>query len=317
MDAAHRYTDKKIVRLQKELERIYLEAEKDINRKLKEFNKRHATKEKKLLEKLAKSEINKDEFARWERGQVFIGERWKAQREQILDSMRNANRIAMEIINGYTLDAFRINSNYMSYTIEKLGNINFGFELYDKSTIVRLIRKYPDLLPKWKIDEPKDYAWSKRKLNNQIIQGITQGESLDDIAKRISKKLSSLNKNKMRTFARTAMTSAQNGGRMAQMKRAQEMGIELEKEWIATLDSHTRDSHADIDGEKVPVDKKFSNGLMYPAEAGGAPAEVYNCRCTMGCELKKYPSKYAQRWDNESGKRISDMTYKEWEKSKK
>jgi hypothetical protein len=99
------------------------------------------------------------------------------------------------------------------------------------------------------------------------------------------------------------------------MRNAKDLGIDLQKEWMATLDSHTRDSHADVDGERVDVNSKFSNGLMYPGEAGGAPAEVYNCRCTMVSDIKKYPDKY-KRYDNIDGKPIDNMSYKEWAKAK-
>ena len=54
-----------------------------------------------------------------------------------------------------------------------------------------------------------------------------------------------------------------------------------EEEWIATNDKRTRHSHAIMDGETKGVNGKFSNGLEYPGDPNGAPAEVYNCRCTM------------------------------------
>ncbi len=50
---------------------------------------------------------------------------------------------------------------------------------------------------------------------------------------------------------------------------------------MATLDGRTRDSHRDLDGERVPYDEPFSNGLMFPADPQGAGREVWNCRCTM------------------------------------
>ena len=58
-------------------------------------------------------------------------------------------------------------------------------------------------------------------------------------------------------------------------------GLQMQKEWMATLDGRTRDSHRDLDGERVPYDEPFSNGLMFPADPQGAGREVWNCRCTM------------------------------------
>lgn len=52
------------------------------------------------------------------------------------------------------------------------------------------------------------------------------------------------------------------------------------KQWDASLDARTRDSHARVDGEIRELDEKFSNGLMFPGDPNGAAAEVVNCRCT-------------------------------------
>lgn len=59
------------------------------------------------------------------------------------------------------------------------------------------------------------------------------------------------------------------------------MGIELRKQWMATLDSRTRDSYRELDGEKADIDGRFSNGLRYPGDPTGPASEVWNCRCTM------------------------------------
>lgn len=51
------------------------------------------------------------------------------------------------------------------------------------------------------------------------------------------------------------------------------------KQWDATLDGKTRESHRRVDGEIRELDEKFSNGLMYPGDPSGGAAEVVNCRC--------------------------------------
>ena len=85
-----------------------------------------------------------------------------------------------------------------------------------------------------------------------------------------------------------------------------ELGFEVMKKWLATLDDRTRESHVDLDGEVVEVDEPFSNGLMYPADPSGEPEEVYNCRCTMISEIKGVQYK-----DNRYSK-LGDMSYDEW-----
>lgn len=87
------------------------------------------------------------------------------------------------------------------------------------------------------------------------------------------------------------------------------MGIEMQKEWMATLDSRTRHSHRRLDGETVEYDSEFSNGCRYPGDPKGKPAEVYNCRCTMVARVKgirEAPGEHPKR-----------MTYGEWEAQKR
>ena len=314
-DLAHVYTDKQIEKLQHELDIVYKQAEIDIRHKMEDFNKKYRVKEKIYEKQVRDGKITQEDLDAWKKGQVFQGQQWQAKHDQILDTMHRTNEVATNMINGQTQNVFMANANYMSYSMEHDTGINFGFGIYDNATVVNLIKDDPQLLPKWKIDQPKDYTWSNKKLNRSITQGIIQGESLDKIADRLSNKLVSQNKDKMKTFARTAMTGAQNSGRLTSMRNAKDLGIDLQKEWMATLDSHTRDSHADVDGERVDINSKFSNHLMYPGEPGGAPAEVYNCRCTMVSDIKKYPDKY-KRYDNIDGKPIDNMSYKEWAKAK-
>jgi uncharacterized protein with gpF-like domain len=52
------------------------------------------------------------------------------------------------------------------------------------------------------------------------------------------------------------------------------------KEWLATKDGRTRDSHRHLDGEVQAMEQPFSNGLMHPGASGPA-REVINCRCAL------------------------------------
>lgn len=63
--------------------------------------------------------------------------------------------------------------------------------------------------------------------------------------------------------------------------KAQEKGRDVLKQWDAPLDSNTRESHSQVDGEIRDLDKPFSNGLMFPGDPSGGAAEVINCRCAL------------------------------------
>jgi SPP1 gp7 family putative phage head morphogenesis protein len=186
------------------------------------------------------------------------------------------------------------------------------------------------MLPEWKIHERKDYAWNRQKVENAITQGIIQGEGIEQITNRLTDALITTNENRMRTFARTSMTGAQNAGRQKQMEDAEDEGIILKKRWVATLDDRTRDTHAELDGQEVDVKEPFEvDGMeiMYPGDPDAEPELVYNCRCAMievyeGIDRKTVRRAYYDENDEEyeEGKRksyeVEDMTYNEWKEWK-
>jgi len=59
--------------------------------------------------------------------------------------------------------------------------------------------------------------------------------------------------------------------------------VEPSKTWITG--SNARPEHARMNGETVPLDDKFSNGLMWPADADGDADEVAGCNCSLQINL--------------------------------
>lgn len=322
-DYGSRITDKAMLKIMAKIRKIYDQAEKELNKKLLSFRKRFAAKQKIMTEALKSGEISKTDYESWLRGQVFIGERWKGKLNQIVRLIGKTNTVARDIVQKFRLYVFSENYNHHAYEAEIQTGISF--DIYNEEAVEKLIKEDPKMLPEWRIDEEKDYIWNRQKVENAITQGIIQGESVDQIAERLANTLSSTNMNKMRMFARTAMTGAQNAGIQKQMEDAEARGIKIKKQWLATLDDRTRDSHARLDGDTIPVDAIFSNGLKYPGDPSGAASEVYNCRCTMKsvfsalANQNKTGERRAYK-TNEKGYResyiVQNMTYMEWKKWK-
>lgn len=309
------YTDRKIKELDRRIKKIYSEAEQDIIHKMEDFNRKYKAKESKYAQQVKDGKITQEQFDKWKKGQVFQGKQWQAKKDQITEVLYNSNKIASQLINEERTDVFGVNFNYASYSMEKQTNVNFGFGVYDHNAVANLLENEPNLLPSYTPKRGIDKAWNSKSITRQITQGVIQGEKLDQIALRLAKATGSQNMNSMKTHVRTLMTAAQNAGRLESYKQATKLDIDVEKQWMATLDAHTRDSHRRVDGETQPLDREFSNGCMFPGDPGGPPKEVYNCRCTMVSDVKKYPAKY-QRYDNIDGKPINNTTYREWEKAK-
>lgn len=320
-DHGARFTDEQIAELEARLAAMYETAYKDVREKYMAFVKRFLAKDKEYRQKLKDGEIAKEEYDAWLRGQVFQKTRWEAQLDDLAQTLTHTTQTAMNIINEAAPGVFAMNANYAEYEIERAGNIDMGFGLYDEDTVRRLVRDDPNLLPPSKVNIPIEQQWNRTLINRQIGVGIIAGEGIMAIADRLQRS-ATMSRNQALTHARTAMTGAQNAGRIEGYRHAEKMGIRLEKEWLATLDGHTRRAHAALDGQRVPVDKPFKSllgDIMYPGDPSATPANVYNCRCTLISRLLEYPSENAKRRPNlqEYGdalvqKPIKDMTYAEW-----
>ena len=157
------------------------------------------------------------------------------------------------------------------------------FNLLDVHTVNRLVRNGDIKLPRKKLDVAKDERWNTKQMSSRLLQGILSGDSIPNIASRL---LDVVNNNEASAIrnARTMVTGAENSGRLDSYNDLAEKGVIQRKVWIATYDDRTRESHAEINGEEVEIDKVFSNGLMYPGDFEGDdvdPSEVWNCRCSM------------------------------------
>lgn len=286
MDYGEQYADKAIAKTAGEIKRTYRIAQRELKRKLSDFEARFAAKDRAQRQRLAEGEITQQQYRNWLTGQVFMRNQWQSKIKEVSAVMHDCNKQAVEAINNRRLDVFAENYNFLAFKGEGSTGISFG--IYNSQAVAKLLLDDPQILPKWDIDKEKDYEWNAEKVNNIVRQGIIQGESVRDIANRLTRDLSAKNENKMLMFARTAMTEAQNAGRQQQMNDAADMGIEILKKWIATMDSRTRDSHRALDGEEVPYNENFSNDLEYPGDPAGDPAETYNCRCTMVSVYPEY-----------------------------
>ena len=159
--------------------------------------------------------------------------------------------------------------------------------MVDADTVRNLAVTDTSLLPYKEIDPKKDIPWNMKKINAETLQGIVQGESMDKIAKRIMN-VQEMNKTQAIRSARTIVTGAENKGRQDSYKRAEEDGIVMKREWIATNDSRTRHWHAELDGVEVDIDEPWVNDfgeIMFPGDPSADPANTYNCRCSMAAKV--------------------------------
>lgn len=124
-----------------------------------------------------------------------------------------------------------------------------------------------------------NYAKLKKTITQEISRGIASGLPYRDIARNINN-VSGSGLSNAKRIARTEGHRIQQTSARDAQQTAKKKGADVVKQWDASLDKRTRDSHARVDGEIKELDEKFSNGLMFPGDPSGSAAEVINCRCT-------------------------------------
>ena len=314
-DRGHELTDKKLKELEKKLKDHYRQASDEVEKKLDDYLKAFKAKDAKHLADLQKdfSKENYEEYIRWRQGQVLISERWEEMRQSLAEDYHNANMIAKSITKGYMPEIYALNHNYGTYDIERSALVDTSYTLYDRQTVERLMRDDPDMLPppgkkvSKRIAEGKDILWNKGQIQSAMWQSVTQGESMDKIAHRLAQTVGDKDMAAAIRNARTMTTGAECAGRVDSYKRAASMGIDLQQEWMSTLDNRTRHSHRVMHGERIPVDGTFSNGCRFPGDPHGPAEEVYCCRCTLVSAIKGFEGDKVTY-----SPKMGDMTFEEW-----
>jgi len=318
LDRGQLATERSYADVQRRLKRNYRQAVHEVQQKMDDFNKRYKTADVEKRKQLSEGKITKSDYDSWKRGQVYQGKLWQQKRDSLTETLYQADVLSTKIVNGERLNVFTANANHICYNLEHTAGLDFGFSVYDNATVSKILKDEPTLLPPRIVKHSEDVDWYHKIINNCVTQGIIQGESIPEIAKRIAETTGERGEHAAIRNARTAMTAAQNAGRIEAMHAAQELGIKLQKRWLATLDNRTRDSHQHLDGQVQNVDDPFESDygyIMFPGDPWAEPADVYNCRCTLLYEHPEYPSDIPRR-DNINGEIIGDMTYDEWEAAK-
>lgn len=126
----------------------------------------------------------------------------------------------------------------------------------------------------------EDVDLLKRKITAQISRGVATGMSYSQMTQQLAGYTKTGYNNAVR-ITRTEGHRIQQESTMDACYAARERGADVVKQWDATMDANTRESHQMVDGEVRALDEKFSNGLMYPGDPSGSAAEVINCRCVL------------------------------------
>lgn len=319
-DIAHQMTDEMLEKLEKRIADEYAIASRDMQKKFRKYMEQFEAEDALQKKLLDAGKITEKEYSDWRFRHMMVGKRWEAMKDVLAQDLENAQKIALKIAREKMPDVYALNANFAAWQIEHNAEIDAGFTLYNHDTAEYLLKDTRQLMPPPSAKKAKEIAadealqWEKQKIQSAVLQGILQGESPYEIAKRL-RSVAQMDYNASIRYARTMTTSAQNAGRYESFRRAKRLGIDLTIEWQATLDDRTRHSHRHMHGQRTTVDQPFitpdGDTIYYPADCTGesdAPQkEIWNCRCTLLAWVKGYEHDTVK----ESPK-MGDMSFEEW-----
>lgn len=310
-DYGHSKTDEMLKDLESRIYEEYSGASKEIQKQTSKYLEKFKTKDAEMLKKLNANEITHKEYLAWRESAMTTGKRWEALKDTIDKDLENANQIANAMIRDHTYDVYALNHNYGTYEIENGLQANTSYTLYNHSTVERLVKDNPQMLPppgkvtSEKIRRGELKRWNNRQVQSVMTQSILAGDSIPQISKKLATRMGEVSAYSHIRAARTMTTGAQNAGRIDSYTRAEALGLKVKKQWLAAHDSRVRKSHRELDGTSVPLNEEFDNECSYPGDPLGPAAEVYNCRCTLIADFGDDPELGG---DFELG----DMDFEEW-----
>ena len=126
---------------------------------------------------------------------------------------------------------------------------------------------------------------TRTALRETLAEGVRAGEAVRDLRKRVQSVFEEADKVRAETIARTEVLRSSGWATQESYKVS---GVVAEREWVATPDDRTRDTHRALDGQTRKLNEPFEidgQKAMFPGDFGD-PAQDINCRCTIAAVIK-------------------------------
>lgn len=330
-DKAHRLTDDKIDKIGKYIESAYRRLKRNISSIMLEYADNIEPDANSLLEDV-KAALTDDEriaaknkYIKFIRTEIINSADFDIIMGNVVDKIYKTNADVTQYINLQNPEIYALNYNYINSELAK--DIK-GFQRMQVT--VEDVEQYGDL-DRQNISKAKDSKWNKSNIKKSIVVGGGLLLGVKTIMRRTAGITAKKNQNYANLHNRDMATYAENIARLDGMFRARDMGFDIQKQWRATLDNRTRDSHARLDGITIELEELFSNGIIYPRDPTGTPDEIMNCRCHLRYVLPKYTKQttrtaregtvtgrvgLSSSWRGTQTIEIQNMSYQEWMKWK-
>lgn len=327
MDAAHAWTDKEILNIQRYLNRFYSRARKNIDKVWDPFVTSVKKRSAEIMEEYENAEDQKQKQAAKQKyiayfRSVMASSAFLALQKKTSRIMYEANAQSAAYINSRSPAVYARNYNDIGASLAK------DLKGYSFKKITEKEAAEFSGIERQNVDEKKDRAWNEKSIRRAILTGSLLLLVGGKLFGRAFDNLVGKNRDSAHRQASDMMTGAENSGRLDSMYRAYDEGFSVKKYWIATLDNRTRDTHIEYDSmDSVDLDYEYNYGLKIPKDKNcSIMEEVCNCRCRILYDTGRGKSstrtaregevtgsyKNPSSFDDTKTINVSQMTYKEW-----
>ena len=284
---------------QKEVQQTFLNNEKAVLKKL-ESNYKDALDE--INNRIAILQSRDDADMQYVIYQIEYQKALKAQVQAILEQLQSKN---FDTVSAYLTKSYEDGFIGTMYDLQGQG-IPLVFPI-DQEQVVAAIQHETKLSESLYSSLGKDTKVLSKQIAGEISRGISNAAMYSEMARNIAG-YAGISKNKAMRIARTEAHRIQCKATADAQWKAKEKGADVVKQWDASLDGKTRDTHRLLDGQIRELDEPFEVMGMTAMEPGGFgdPSEDCNCRCALLQRARWAVGDEYTKWSPDTPVEISD-----------
>lgn len=230
---------------------------------------------------------------------------------QVDEILTDLSGKATETVDSFVRDELQLGYNSVWYTVESMEKVQLNFSMLPENYIEQLVNQRVD----GKNFSERLYDYREEladHVTDELLRGARRGEGYAKVAKRVGELTEASYKQALR-IAETEGGRTQSAAKQKSYEEAEQLGVRIQKQWIATLDEKTRSSHADLDGQIVDIDDYFTSSLGNKAlgpNLFGVAEEDIRCRCSTLTVVNGISP--TTRLNNITDEVIDYESYEEW-----
>jgi len=211
---------------------------------------------------------------------IYQIEYQKALKTQIQAILETLQANEFETVSEYLTQSYEDGFIGTMYDLQKQG-IPLIFPI-DQEQVVEAIQHETKLSENLYTALGHDIKDLQKKISGEISRGLSSGQMYSEITRNIAS-WARIPRNNAIRIARTEAHRIQSKAAMNACNKAKSKGADVVKEWDASLDGKTRDTHRQLNGQIRELDEPFEVAGMTAMQPGdfNDPAEDCNCRCAL------------------------------------